>query len=235
MAVALLSFTTLAIAGRFAGKGTDPMHMMFYRSIIALVIVTICAAVSSGGLAQLASNRLALHGVRNVIHFIAQFSWLSALLLGSLAQLVSIEFTAPLWVAILAPFILGERLSAIRAMAAVLGFAGVLIIMQPSGVEFGAGAVFALIAAIGFAGSMITTKLLVRTETILCFLFHMAWMQLLISAGFVAHDLQLPARETLFAITAIAIFGLSAHFALARAFTHADAIIVAPLDFLRVP
>lgn len=235
MAVALASFIAIAISGRAAGQGVDTMHLMFYRSIVALVLVTIMIAASPAGLRQIATRRLTLHATRNAIHFIAQFSWFYALMIIPLAQLFAVEFTAPLWVAVLAPIVLRERLTATRVLAASIGFIGVLVIVRPGVVEIGAGTMLALVAALGFAGSMIATKRLVVTENILGFLFHMSWMQTVMAGIAILPDPDLPSLETFKWIGAVALFGLSAHFALARAFTHADAIIVAPMDFLRLP
>lgn len=233
--MALASFTLVAISGRAAGKSIDTMHLMFYRSAIALAIVIILMLFTRAGLAQVRTHRIGLHTVRNSIHFVAQYSWLSALMLIPLAQLFAVEFTAPLWVALLAPLVLGERLTVLRIIAALIGFIGILVIVRPGTVPISTGTLFALTAALGFAGSMITTKSLVRTETIFSFLFHMSWMQLLISGLLVAHDFKVPAPETFQWIGALAVTGMMAHFSLARAFTHADAIIVAPMDFLRLP
>ena len=235
MAVALASFILVAISGRAAGKSIDTMHLMFYRSAIGLLIITAFILFSPAGFSQIKTRRLGLHALRNSIHFIAQYSWLAALMLIPLAQLFAIEFTAPLWVALLAPFLLGERLTLIRIIAAMIGFTGILVIVQPATVPISPGTLYAMIAALGFAASMITTKSLVRTETIFGFLFHMSWMQLIISGLIVAQDFKVPAPETVQWIAALAIAAMMAHFALARAFTHADAIIVAPMDFLRLP
>lgn len=233
--MALASFTMVAIAGRAAGKEIDTAHLMFFRSAIALVVITLLILFSAEGIRQVATRRIALHATRNIIHFVAQYSWLSALILIPLAQLFAIEFTAPLWVAVLAPVLLGERLTVTRIVAAAIGFAGIVIIVQPGSVPLSAGTVFALVAALGFATSMMATKRLVPTETIFCILFHMSWMQLVISGLPIASDFKVPALSLFPAIAGVACAGMMAHFSLARAFTHADAIIVAPMDFLRLP
>jgi drug/metabolite transporter (DMT)-like permease len=235
MAVALASFIAIAISGRAAGQGVDTMHLMFYRSIVALILVTGMIAASPAGFRQIATRRLPLHATRNAIHFIAQFSWFYALMLIPLAQLFAVEFTAPLWVAVLAPIVLRERLTGTRILAAAVGFIGILIIVRPGAVPISAGTMLALVAALGFAGSMIATKRLVVTEPILGFLFHMSWMQMVMAGIAILPNPDLPTLETFKWIGAVALFGLSAHFSLARAFTHADAIIVAPMDFLRLP
>lgn len=235
MAVALASFIAIAIAGRAAGQGVDTMHLLFYRSIAALIFVTILIAASPSGMRQIATRRLTLHAIRNAIHFIAQFSWFYALMIIPLAQLFAVEFTAPLWVAVLAPIVLREPLTATRIVAAAAGFIGILVIVRPGAVPVSAGTMLALLAALGFAGSMIATKRLVATESILGLLFHMSWMQMVMAGIAILPDPEVPSLVTFQWITAIALLGLSAHFSLARAFTHGDAIIVAPMDFLRLP
>jgi drug/metabolite transporter (DMT)-like permease len=235
MAVALASFTLVAISGRAAGQGVDTMHLMFYRSIIGLAIIVPLIAFSRTGFRQIATARFELHAIRNTIHFIAQFSWFSALMLIPLAQLFAIEFTAPLWVAVLAPLLLSERLTITRIIAALVGFAGILVIVRPGTVTLSAGAIFAMVSAIGFAGAMISTKQLVRRDSIFCILFHMSWMQFLVSGISLIGNLKVPALETFYGIAGVAVAGMMAHYALSRAFTYADAIIVAPMDFLRLP
>ena len=177
---------------------------------------------------------------------VRRFSWISPLFVGNcgkhygrwrttLAQLFAVEFTAPLWVAVLAPIVLREPLTATRIVAAAAGFIGILVIVSPGAVPVSAGTMLALLAALGFAGSMIATKRLVATESILGLLFHMSWMQMVMAGIAILPDPEVPSLVTFQWITAIALLGLSAHFSLARAFTHGDAIIVAPMDFLRLP
>ena len=61
----------------------------------------------------------------------AQFGWLVALTLIPLAQVVAIEFTMPIWTALLAVFFLGERMNAWKSLAVALGLVGVAIIVRP--------------------------------------------------------------------------------------------------------
>ena len=72
-----------------------------------------------------------MHVARNVIHFGGQTGWLYGVAILPLAEVFAIEFTAPIWTAILATVILGERLSRYRMLAIVLGFAGIVIILRP--------------------------------------------------------------------------------------------------------
>ena len=234
MAVALGSFSSVAIAGREAARGATTLEMMFYRCLISLAIV-LAAVLLGPGLKAMRTTRVGLHGLRGGVHFIAQFSWLSALTMIPLAQLFALEFTAPIWVALLAPLLLGERLTRTRLAAAALGFAGTLIVAQPGSVALNAGVVLALVAAVGFALSMLATKFLTQSERPLCILFYMFLIQTALSLLLLLGGIRVPDLETMGWIGAIAIAGLSAHYALVRAFSLADAIIVAPMDFFRLP
>lgn len=234
MGLALASFTSVAIAGREASRGATTLELMFYRCVISLVMVL--AIVWLGpGFKAMRTTRLPLHALRSGVHFVAQFSWLSALTMIPLAQLFALEFTAPIWVALLAPLILGERLTRIRLLAAGLGFMCTLIVAQPGVAALNSGIATALIAAIGFALSMLATKVLTRGESALCILFYMFLVQMVLSLLLLAGGIRVPDWETLGWIGVIAVAGLSAHYGLVRAFALADAIIVAPMDFFRLP
>lgn len=237
MVGALVSFMLVAIAGRGAkAAGVSVMELMFFRSVVALAVVALVIPFTAGGVWQIGTRRIGLHAVRNGFHFLAQFSWFSALALIPLAQLFSLEFTAPLWVAVLAPIFLNERLTWSRLLAALIGFAGVMIVVQPGTTTLNEGTIFALVAALGFAASMVVTRALMRTETVLSFLFHMSWMQAVVAALLLGLDrITMPEPEPALWMALVGLCGLAAHFFLARAFSQADAIIVAPMDFLRLP
>ena len=100
-----------------------------------------------------------------------------ALTLISLAEVFAIEFTTPIWVALLAALVLRERLTTGRVLAVVFGFVGVLVVLRPGANEFGPGHIAMLIGAVGFGLTMITTKQLSATEKPLTILFWMAVLQ----------------------------------------------------------
>lgn len=146
----------------------------------------------------------------------------------------------------LAPLFLGERLTPIRALAALLGFGGALIVIWPPGagwsvtafvdqLSLGMGSVLALASAIGFACNMMAVKRLTATDTPFTILVWMNALQALIGAGFLFYGITWPDPVTWFWTILVGIGGLTAHYSLSRAFQLADAIIVAPMDFLRVP
>jgi drug/metabolite transporter (DMT)-like permease len=232
---AVVSFSTIAVAGREAFRELDVYQVLFYRSVIGLVLFMTYGALSKGGFRQFRTKRIKQHAVRNMIHLVGQFGWFFALGLIPLAQLFALEFTTPLWIAMLAPLVLGERLTRMRLTALALGFAGVMVILRPGLETVNLGSVAMLIGAVGFAGGMIMTKRLAPTEPPMTILFYMALMQTPVGLLLAFNGLQWPGLTTCFWLVLISILGYTAHFCIVRAMSLADAIVVAPMDFIRLP
>ena len=233
---AIASFSLMAVGGREAVGELDTFELMFFRSLIGVLLVT-AFGLATGRLHEVRTHRLGLHAVRNVFHFAGQNLWFYAVALIPLAQLFAIEFTTPIWVALLAPLLLGERLTLLRVAAAVLGFAGILIIAQPGAAALSVGHLTAALSTIGFCGSILITKALSRTETTWTILFWLTVMQSVYGAVAVGWngDITLPSAATLPWVVVVGICGLSAHLCLTTALSLAPASVVAPMDFARLP
>lgn len=233
---AIVSFTSMAIAGRAVSLNLDTFEIMMYRSVIGVGIVLVVAG-SARTLHQIRTRQLGLHFIRNVSHFAGQNLWFYSITAIPLAQVFALEFTSPLWVIVLAPLVLGERLTKSQGIAAVVGFVGILVVTRPSPETFEIGQVTAALAAIGFAGSAVFTRRLTRTETITCILFYLTVMQAvlgLVFAGFDG-DIALPTAANIPWVVIIGVAGLVAHYCLTTALSLAPATIVMPIDFARLP
>lgn len=230
-------FSVVAVAGRALAGGLDTFEVMLYRSLVG-VAVLVAAAVALGKTEDLRPRHFGVHLLRNVMHFAGQNLWLYALSLITLAQLCALEFSYPILVALTAPLLLGERLTKVRVGAALVGFAGILIVARPFGAGgFSVGLLAALLCAVGFAGAAIVTKKLTRRTSVLAILFWLTVMQSafgLICAG-LDGAVALPAGAALPWVLAIGIGGLGAHLCLTKALSLAPASIVTPIDFLRLP
>ncbi|SLN15596.1 DMT family transporter [Pseudooctadecabacter jejudonensis] len=233
---AIVSFTSMAIAGRAVSFELDTFEIMLFRSLTGIVIV-LAVGTFAGTLRQVNSAQLGLHGIRNLAHFTGQNLWFYALTVIPLAQVFALEFTTPIWVILLSPLLLGERITAIGAVAAALGFAGVMIVTQPGATAISSGTIAAATAAIGFALTAIFTRKLTRTQTITCILFWLTTMQAvfgLIAAGYDG-DIAVPSAASVPWLVLIGCAGLLAHFCLTTALSLAPASIVMPIDFIRLP
>jgi drug/metabolite transporter (DMT)-like permease len=186
--------------------------------------------------ATIFSKQLPLHIFRNTIHLGAQYLWAMSVLLLPLATSFALEFTTPAWTLLIAVPVLGERLTASRVGAVVLGLLGVLVVLRPGLEAFRPAALLVLGAAFGFAITLTATKKLTRTDSTFTIIF---WMNLIqLPLAFLASDplfLTKPAPAQYPALLALGIAGLASHYCLANAFRSGDATVVVPLDFMRIP
>lgn len=233
---AILSFTLLLVGGREMGGQLDTFEIMMYRSFIGIVIVLAVGGLS-GTLNQIRTNRLKLHLGRNLLHFMGQNLWFYAVVFIPLSQLVAFEFTTPLWVLALAPFFLKEKLSWPQILSAVIGFIGILVVARPGAAEFSWPLMAAIFCAVGFAGAILTTKHLTSDQSVTCILFWLVVIQAVLGVLAAGADgaIAFPRDSARFWIFIVAAGGLSAHFCLTRALALAPAVIVTPMDFLRLP
>jgi drug/metabolite transporter (DMT)-like permease len=224
----------IAIAGRETTRELNVFEVMEARSILGLLMLSPLIHVN-GGLAAMRTSRPLQHIGRNLIHYAGQIGWFFALTLIPLGQVVSIEFTMPIWTAMLAASFLGERMTVWKTTAIVLGLVGVIIIVRPGTSEINPGQLIALAAAVAFGISIAMMKSLTRTESTLSIIFWMLLIQA--AAGFLPalYVWQWPSAYAWGFIVVIAFCGTFSHYCMARAMLYADATVVLPMDFLRVP
>ncbi len=233
MAGWLLSTLALTIAGRELGHDIPVFVIMMLRSVIALAILT-PIVLYHGGFRDRFGN-LRLHILRNIFHYAAQYSWFLALVLIPLAQVVAIEFTMPIWVALIAALFLGERLTRAKIAAIGLGFLGILLIVRPGTAHIDTGHMVALLAALGFAASIAFTKVITRKDSALTVIFLMFAIQTVIGAVPAWITWKWPEPQNWIWVAVVGVIGTVSHYCLSRAITLADTTIIMPIDFLRVP
>jgi len=225
---------TMSVAGREATKEVNVFQIMEIRAVLGIFMIYPLIHMA-GGFQAMRTRVLGQHIGRNFVHYWGQFAWFFALTMIPLAQLVSIEFTMPIWTAILAAMFLGERITPMKLASVVLGVIGVAMIVRPSLDHVDPGQLIALAAAFGFAVSVIMVKGLTRHDSVLTIIF---WMLIIQSAlGLIPALMvwQWPPAQSWPWIIVIAFCGTFSHYCMARAMTYADATIVVPMDFLRVP
>lgn len=233
---AVVSFVAMAVAGREIQHEMNTFELMLYRSAIGLAVVSLVIWRSPAGFAEVRSRHPWLHLKRNLFHYTGQNLWFYAVATIPLSQLVALEFTNPLWVALLAPLLLGETMTRARVAGALIGFFGVLVVAQPGASAFGPGHAAVLVAALFFALNTIYTKQIMRTDRVLCVIF---WMTLLQSGASLVLSLPggipAPSAATWPWLLVVGMTGLTAHYSLTSALGHAPASIVAPMEFFRLP
>jgi drug/metabolite transporter (DMT)-like permease len=224
----------VTVAGREATRELNVFEIMELRCVIGLLLLYPLVRLN-GGFVAMKTTRPLQHIARNLVHYAGQLGWFYALTLIPLGQVVSIEFTMPIWTAILAASFLGERMTVWKILAIALGVVGVIVIVRPDTGEVNPGQLIALAAAVGFGISIAMVKSLTRTEKTVAIIFWMMVIQA--AAGFIPclYVWMWPTAAAWGWIVAIAFCGTFSHYCMARAMLHADATVVLPMDFLRVP
>jgi drug/metabolite transporter (DMT)-like permease len=237
MVGALLSFSVMAVSIRqLANAKLSIFEILTFRSGIALVVLMALLVARPELRVHVKPRRMGLNLLRNTVHYAAQYAWSLALTMLPLAMVFALEFTMPAWTALLAVWLLHEKMTPSRLGVVVLGLVGVLVILRPGIADFNPAAMLVLGAAVGYAIVMITTKKLTATETTFGIVFWMAIIQLPFSL--IGSDLtvflHLEAHHIL-PIVGVGIAGLTSHYCLSNAFRSGDATLVVPLDFMRIP
>lgn len=233
MAGAVTSLLMMGVAGRELAAELQPHHSAFYRNAVCLLILIPLVAIRGWDLVR--TRRFARHAVRNSVHFGGQWCWLYGLGVLPFAEVFSIEFTAPLCTALLACVFLGEPLNRWRMLAVALGLAGIIVILRPGAAILDPAAFVVLAGAFGYAVTYVLTKSLVTTESSLAIVWWMNVVQLPLGLVLSVGNLIVPSAALWPWILVIGLSGLGSHYCLGRALAVADATIVIPMDFLRLP
>ena len=230
---ALASFILMAVAGRELSTQYGTFEILFFRSLIGVMILIVL--MSRMGFHHMKPRNLKIHGIRNIVHFFGQAGWFYGLAFIPLASVFAIEFTTPIWTAIAAMLLLGEKLTKSRAIAIAFGFTGIVLILRP-GFEIIELAAFAVLgAAVAYAITHTMTKKLIPTNSILTIIFYMSLIQLPMALGFAMIDWVPPVWSSAPWFILVGATGLSAHLCLTKALGLADATVVVPMDFMRLP
>jgi drug/metabolite transporter (DMT)-like permease len=232
MVGALVSFSVMAVSVRELLHTMGAFEILFIRSFLSLLFLLF---LLPGRLGALRTRHFGLHLLRNVFHFGGQYAWVYAISILPLATVFAIEFTMPVWAAVLAMIFLGERLNQGRIVMLVLGVVGVFVMLRPGLAVIQPAALVMLLGAFAYASTMIATKRLAGHDSAYAILFYMAVIQLPLALVPALPQWVWPGMRDLPWVLALGVVGLSAHYCMTRAFRIADAMVVVPIDFLRLP
>jgi len=242
---ALASFVVSAVSIRTLAAHFNVFEINVVRTGggLALLVAALIASPSLRGLVDI--TELPRHIPRNLVHSLGGLLWTLAISCLPLATVFSLEFTSPAWAALLAFPIIGERIRRDTLIGIAASLVGVLIVLRPSPASFHLTALLPLGAALCIGLSALLTRRLTRTQSIFAILFWMMVIQLalnLVGASILARvSSGAPSLSpdistlTMVAMAALAIAGLCSQLCLSKALQIAEASIVLPLDFLRVP
>jgi len=212
-------------------KGAALVEILFFRQLWAVPLVMAWLAIGPG-LGTIRTTRIGAHAGRTAVGLIGMVFNFSAILLLPLAEATTLQFTVPIFATILGALVLREGVGRHRWAAVAAGFAGVLIVAQPSGGHFPLiGTLIGLTAALFVAIIAILLRQLGRTESAGTTVF---WFSLLslpplgiaYSFGIQPHD-----PWTWATLVGIGVIGGIGQIALTASLRFAAVSAVVPMDY----
>lgn len=232
MIAAAGALTAMAICIRYLPT-YSVLLMIFLRNVINLVLMT--PSMVRQGKAIFRTERLGTHAIRNAFLYSGNVAWFFGVTKISLADVAALQFTSPLFTAIIAAALLGERIGGHRMVAILVGFAGALIIIRPGIIPLNIGTLSILLAAFLYSCAHVVTKLLSNTESGSTVVFYMSVTILIYSAIPAAFVWQTPAWADMPAMIGLGITGYATHYCITRSLAVSDASFVIVFDFMRLP
>ena len=233
MAAAALFAAMNGVVRVCADLGMHPFQIAFLRSIFALAFVLpFCL---KAGIAELRTARWKLYLLRGGAAATAMLFWMTAIATMPMAEATAISFTAPLFATVGSALILKETVRARRWSAIIFGFAGVMIILRPGFQALEPGALAALAAACAMATAALCIKALTNTEPARRVVFYTSLILSVATFPF-AFGVWTPMNLDFWGLgIALGFFGVTAHMCLTCSFKAADASLVMPFDYTRLP
>jgi len=223
----------MAVAVKELSADLNTSQIIFFRSLVSLIVLF--PIVSYFGLKTIVSKHTGKHIIRNIAHFVGQYGWIYGIAFIPLSEVFALEFTVPIWTAIIATILLKEKMNKSRLLSIGLGVIGVVIILRPGIEIINFASIAVLFGALSYGLSHTLTKFIVKYDSPLSIIFYMAVIQLPIGLLLSFDSWVMPSGNMWWWILLAGITALLAHFCLAKAMMFADAMVVVPMDFLRLP
>ncbi|MFZ5662526.1 MAG: DMT family transporter [Pseudomonadota bacterium] len=228
-----LFFALMAVAIRLASQSLHTFEIAFFRNFFGVIAALPLLVRHGPGL--LRTTQLPRYVIRCVIGVGSMFCGFWAIGHLPLAQAVTLSYSTPLFVTILAVWWLGEQVRARRWAAVVVGFVGVLVLVRPGTASFTAGSLVAVAAAVLSAIVSIQIKQLSRTEPAdrIVLWTTMLWVPL--SLGPALFVWEWPQGITWLWVAAAGALGTSGHMLWTRAIKLGDVSALTPISFMQLP
>ena len=227
------AFTAMLGTIRPVAAELHALEMAFFRNLLALVLMAPWLLLA--GARGLKTTKLRLIALRAALGFVSTVCWFLAVPHLPLADAVALNFTAPLFATVFAATVLREDVRWRRWSATLVGFAGALVVLRPGFAELAWPALVLVVSAAAWGSQHIVLKVLSRTEPVtLIVTYHSILLTpaTFVLALFVWSTPSLAALGWLFAMSALGTLG---HVLLTRAFASADASVVLPFDYAKLP
>ena len=225
-------FVMTDIVVKFAGDRIHPAQMAIFRYVVGFILL-IPLFVRTGP-DRLRTKRMKLHFFRAIVASLGQAGMFFAVIHLHLADATAMTFTRPLFLTILAIFVLKEVVSGHRWGATIIGFGGVIVMMRPFGGEIDIAWFVALFTAFLFASGLIIIRVLARDDPPGTILFWYHLFGALIFAGPAAYVWVDPTPLEWLWLILIATFTAIGMNFFVRGFSVGESSLMGTMEYIRL-
>ena len=232
--VAFGGFLLIVMASlvKHLGQTLPPFEVLFVRFLAGLLVIL--PLVWRMGFKIVRTEKIHLHAARGFVGFMGNLCFFFALIHISLADTVTIQFSRPLLMIVIAAFFLGEIVGVKRSIVTLIGFGGILMITKPFSEGFDPWALSALGGA--FFGTLVvlTVKLLTRTEQTVTIMFYFAVFTTVFSFIPAMFTWQTPTWTELGLLVLTGALGIIGQGIFSHGIGLGETSYVMPFDYLRI-
>lgn len=229
--VAEFFFASMGAAVKTVAADLPSEMAVFMRNIFGLGLMI--PLVWRNGLAGLKTEIMPVHLLRSLVGVSAMYCFFYVLANLKLADGMLLKMTAPLFMPLIALLWLGERLHRQTLMALVIGFIGVLLVLNPDG-EFNRVALVGLLGGALAALAKVSLRRLGRTEPSVRVVFYFALLSSMISAIPMYWYWQMPTSTEWVLFALVGLMGTLGQLFLTRGYAIASAAVVSPFTYASV-
>lgn len=234
MCAAVLCFSGIDASAKFLNQSLHPVFVTWIRYVVSVALISLFLnPVATPRLMR--TSRLGLQSIRSVLLFASTILNFLALQYLQLTETISIQFSTPLLVALLAGPLLGEWVGRKRLIAVAVGFCGVLIITRPGLGGMHPAALLCLLSSVCYSLYNIITRVLARHDSAATTLVYSGLAGLILITPAVPLVWTVPTQPIVWiAMVAIGVFGSVGHGLLILAHARAPAPVLAPFIYTQI-
>jgi drug/metabolite transporter (DMT)-like permease len=225
-------FAVMATCIRLASSELPAPQLVFFRSVVGLIIIL--PIVLPKGIQFIKTPILHIHMFRGFISLCAMTCFFYAIGHLGLSEATLLNATSPLFVGLLAMHALKEKINLRTAIALVIGFIGVSFILKPGTGFFTFAALIALCSGFFIACAKILVRYMASTEPVLRTVFYFSIFSTLYSGTLMIWFWQPPNLHDVSFMVLAGIFATGGQTLLTYAFTHNEAVTIAPFTYVTV-
>jgi len=227
----MFGMAVMDTCAKLLGEGYAISQVVLVRNAVGAVALLLFVAFAPGGFASLKIRRPGLLLLRSVVNIGAAYLFFAGLRYLPLADAFAIAFAAPMFITALSVPVLGEHVGLRRWAAVIVGFLGVLVVVQPGTESFRIEALLPLGAALSYALAMLIGRKMTREMPTAAIMFWPSLGAVLVTAVMMPAQWQTPVLPDAGLFVFMGIIGTGGMALITQGYRHAPAAVIAPFDY----